>query len=66
MPLHTAFLIRLKRNYAFLIFATYIGWTFKLLSTESFLYQFFIPISLIELPFTLWIVFFYKDQALDV
>eukprot|EP00160_Parvularia_atlantis_P003870 Unigene13258_Nuclearia_a/m.40150 Unigene13258_Nuclearia_a/g.40150 ORF Unigene13258_Nuclearia_a/g.40150 Unigene13258_Nuclearia_a/m.40150 type:complete len:100 (+) Unigene13258_Nuclearia_a:534-833(+) len=66
MPFWRAFMIRMKRNYCYLILAVYLGWLFKLLADDSFMLEFFIPVTLVELAFTAWIVLFYQDQKLDV
>ena len=62
-----SFLGRLKRLYVYMIMATYMGWTFKLLGLDGgFQWVSFLVVSIVLLPLTVWIIVFVRDITVDV
>jgi len=69
LPFRKSFTQRLKRIYAFLAVATYLGWTFKLmtlLDIEGFPWTVFGPVTAVMLIFVAWIYFLVHDNSVDV
>ena len=65
-PIRRSFMQRLKRIYVYMILTTYLGWTFKLATEPPFLWEAYVPVTALVIPFTCWILFIVRDDKLDV
>ena len=67
MPVWRSFVGRLKRLYVYMLLATYVGWTFKLIVIGgAFQWITFLVVSVVVLSAALWIIVFVRDVTLDV
>jgi len=69
LPFRKSFTQRLKRIYAFLAVATYLGWTFKLMTLSDIgeiPWAVFGPVTALMQIFVAWIYFLVHDSSVDV
>ena len=69
VPLYKSFMLRLKRIYVYLVLATYMGWSFKLMTLAEptgFPWIVFASVSAVVLIFATWVFLFIQDNSVDV
>lgn len=71
LPFWTSFVVRLNRNYMFMILVTFVGWTFKLITLlpqmdYQFPWHFYAPIAAFMVIAATLILFFVRVPRIDV